>query len=104
MEPRKFPETGRFVGVAETRRLSPMTDGTYYRNRETGIVQAHPTSGLGESLNSDEIGQDGKPVKPVIPLGASDDEIKRLKNLAKGSKTPEATTGTGSAKKQEGDQ
>jgi len=75
----------------------------FYRNRETGIVQSHPVSGLGESFNSDEIGEDGKPVKPVIPLGASADEAKRLRELAKDSTAPEAT-GTGSTNKQKGAQ
>lgn len=78
----------------------------YYRNRQTGKVQAHPVSGLGESFNSDEIGVDGKPVKAYVPLGASREETARAVKLAKGDtpKTPEATTGTGSTKKQEGDQ
>jgi hypothetical protein len=61
----------------------------YYRNRETGIVQAHPVSGLGEFFNAEEVGLDGKPVKPVIPLGASAAEQKRLTKLAKA--TAEAT-------------
>ena len=62
----------------------------FYRNRETGIVQSHPQSGLGDFFNSDEIGEDGKPVKPFVPLGASADETRRLTNLAKDAdKTPD---------------
>lgn len=74
---------------------------TFYRNRETGIIQSHPTAGLGDSFNSDEVGEDGKPVKPFIPLGASTEETSRRIKLAK-AKTPEATTGTGSTNEQEG--
>lgn len=78
---------------------------TYYRNRETGKVQVHPKSGLGESFNSDEIGQDGKPIKPFVALPITKDKIKEAKSLMRSHETPEATTGTGSAtKKQEGDQ
>ena len=73
----------------------------YYRNRETGLVQSHPTSGLGDSLNSDEIGLDGKPVKPYIPLGASSEDAARIAKLAN-PKNSEATTGTGSTKNQKG--
>jgi hypothetical protein len=69
---------------------------TFYRNRETGIIQAHPVSGLGETFNSDEVGEDAK---PIVPLGASTDETKRRLDLAKAPKTPEATTGTGSTEK-----
>jgi len=77
----------------------------YYRNRETGKVQSHPKSGLGEFFNSDEIGQDGKPVKPFVALPITSDKIKQARSLMKDHETPEATTGTGSAtKKQEGDQ
>lgn len=82
-----------------------MSDDTYYRNDQTGIIQRHPVSGLGAFLNSTEVGPDAK---PLVPLGASTDETKRRTKLAKGDadeKTPEATTGTGSAnKKQESDQ
>ena len=75
----------------------------YYRNRETGIIQQHPKSGLGETFNSDEVGQDGKPVKsPVSPV--SDDKGKQPKSKADGPDAPEAKTGTGSPTKQEGDQ
>lgn len=83
----------------------------YYRNRETGQVQAHPTPGLGEFFNSDEIGEDGKIVKPFIPLGASSDEAKHLLALAKdenatieaankaqADKTTDAKPGTGDKK------
>lgn len=74
----------------------------YYRNRETGIIQSHPTAGLGDSFNSDEVGQDGKTVKPFVALPISDAKIKEAKSLMK-PHTPEATTGTGSAKTQESD-
>lgn len=65
----------------------------YYRNRETEITQFHPVSGLGESFNSDEIGEDGKELKPRIPLGTDKAETNRRVNLASSPKTPEATTG-----------
>lgn len=54
---------------------------TYYRNRTTGIIQSHPQSGIGDSLNSDEIGQDGKPLKPHTSLAPSVDEVKRARDL-----------------------
>jgi hypothetical protein len=77
----------------------------YYRNRTTGLLQSHPKSGLGEFFNSDEIGQDGKPVKPHTSLAPSKDELKRARDLMTDkTKTPEATTGTGSDKTQEGGQ
>lgn len=56
----------------------------YYRNRVTGIVQAHPKSGIGDSLNSDEIGQDGKPIKPFVALPITKDKIKSAKSLLGG--------------------
>ena len=95
--------------------------GTFYRNRTTGRVQSHPQSGIGDSLNSDEIGQDGKPVKPRTSLAPSKAELKSAKALlkdhtatpievaanaavvAKAAKTTEAKTGTGDST-QEGDQ
>jgi|GEM_PF-4449445 len=52
---------------------------TYYRNRTTGKIQAHPKSGLGERFNADEVGQDGKPVKGAKAT----------------TQPPEASTGTG---------
>lgn len=74
----------------------------YYRNRETGNIQSHPVSGLGDDFNSDEVGEDGKVVKPFVKLPITDDKIKSAKSLMKdhdsGSKP-----GTGSSK-QEGDQ
>ena len=54
---------------------------TYYRNRETGLVQYHPTPGLGEDFNSTEIGEDGKSVKPYTSLAPSADELRRAKAL-----------------------
>lgn len=59
-----------------------MTD-TYYRNRETGIIQRHPVSGLGESLNSDEVGEDAK---PIVPLGTSKKDAQKLVDLGKSTK------------------
>ena len=56
---------------------------TYYRNRATGKVSFHPKSGLGETFNADEIGEDGKPVKPRTSLAPSADELKRAKELLK---------------------
>lgn len=41
---------------------------TYYRNRETGIIQSHQVSGLGDFFNSDEVGEDAK---PILPLGTA---------------------------------
>ena len=55
--------------------------GTYYRNRETGKVQFHPKSGLGETFNADEIGDDGKLVKPRTSLAPTPSEIKAAKEL-----------------------
>lgn len=60
-----------------------------YKNRETGIIQSHPRSGIGDSLNSDEVGEDSK---PVVPLGASKAETKRRVNLAGGSKRAKPKT------------
>jgi len=56
---------------------------TYYRNRETGRVQFHPKSGLGETFNADEIGEDGKPVKPYTSLAPSKAELKEATQLLK---------------------
>lgn len=56
---------------------------TYYRNRETGIVSAHPTPGIGESLNADEIGEDGKAVKPYTSLAPTPEELKAARDLLK---------------------
>lgn len=66
----------------------------FYRNRETGIVQSHPTSGLGDSFNSDEIGEDGKPLA-YLPISSDKVEAHRA------SKTPDAD-GNGSTNKQKG--
>lgn len=77
---------------------------SYYRNRETGIIQSHPQSGLGETFNSDEIGLDGKPVRPFVALPITNDKVKDAKELMK-DKTPEAKSGHGSDEtKQGGDQ
>lgn len=101
---------------------------TFYRNRETGKVQSHPKSGIGESLNADEIGEDGKPVKPRTSLAPTTAELKAAKALLKGhaspletaanqavldrvaaekakaNKTTDASPGSGDSNKPEGDQ
>jgi len=74
----------------------------YYRNRETGIIQSHPKSGIGDSLNSDEVAEDGKRIKPFVKMPITGEKIKRHKSLLK---TAEANSGSGETKhKQEGDQ
>ncbi len=55
----------------------------YYRNDTTGRVQFHPKSGIGKSLGSTEIAEDGKPVKPRTSLAPSSDELRRAKALLK---------------------
>lgn len=71
-----------------------------YRNRTTGIIQRHPVSGIGESLNSDEIGEDGK---PFVKLPITKDKIKQAKNLMKDDpKTTGAKTGAGTTTDKEG--
>lgn len=55
----------------------------FYRNNETGKVQFHPKSGIGKSLGSTEIAEDGKPVKPRTSLAPSADEMRRAKALLK---------------------
>lgn len=60
----------------------------YYRNNQTGRVQFHPKSGLGASLNSTEIADDGKPVKPRTSLAPSADEIRTAKGLLKDHSAP----------------
>lgn len=68
---------------------------TYYRNRTTGIVQAHPKAGIGDALNSDEIEETGKPRTSLAP---SKKEIKDRKALLK-----DQTTGaTGPGQQEEG--
>lgn len=80
---------------------------TFYRNRETGKVQFHPKSGLGETFNADEIEDTGKPVKPRTSLAPSKAELKERKGLLKNHgntpSTTEAKTGTGDSH-QEGNQ
>lgn len=72
---------------------------THYRNRETGKVFFHPKPGIGDSLNSDEIGEDGKPVKPITSLAPSKTELKAASDAMKDhTKTP----GASSTGKQEG--
>ena len=100
---------------------------TYYRSLETGKVQYHPKSGLGRVFNAEEIGEDGKSVKPRTSLAPSKTEIKAAKELlrdrsaspldvvaseqviaraekATPSKTSGTTSGSGASTKQEGDQ
>ena len=55
----------------------------YYRNDTTGRVQFHPKSGIGASLGSTEIAEDGKPVKPRTSLAPSSDELRAAKALLK---------------------
>jgi hypothetical protein len=63
---------------------------TLYRNRKTGLIQAHPTAGQGDVFNSDEIGEDGKPVKPFVKLPVTDDKIKAARTLMGGKRAPES--------------
>ena len=72
---------------------------TFYRNHVTGKIQAHPKSGLGERFNADEVGQNGKPIKPFVKTPVTKDEIKKAKSLMK---TPDANSGTGSTEEQKG--
>lgn len=94
----------------------------YYRNNTTGKVQFHPKSGIGPSLGSTEIAEDGKAVKPRTSLAPSSDELRSAKALLKdNTQTPSATktktsaprtrkgsktsgTKAGDTNKQEGDQ
>lgn len=89
----------------------------YYRNNETGKVQFHPKPGIGASLGSTEIAEDGKPVKPRTSLAPSSDELRSAQALLKdNTQTPATrkprgrgaskTSGTkaGDTNKQEGDQ
>lgn len=62
----------------------------YYRNNETGIIQAHPQSGLGDVFNSVEIAEDGKPIKPHTSLAPSADELRSAKQLLRGGKPKKA--------------
>ena len=80
---------------------------TFYRNRQTGLVQSHPQSGIGKSLNAEEIGEDGKPVKPRTSLAPSKRELKEANELMRDrSATPSKTTGSktavGDSNKQKG--
>lgn len=74
----------------------------FYRNRETGIVQAHPKSGIGESLNADEIEDTGRPVKPRTSKAPTKAELKRKTDLLKDNSVDPKTTGATSTGKQEG--
>lgn len=65
-----------------------MDDMAYYRNRETGLIQAHPVHGLGEAFNSDEVGEDAK---PILPLGSDAATVGKATKLAKGTKTTDAS-------------
>lgn len=56
----------------------------YYRNRETGIVQWHPVSGLGDAFNSDEIGTDGAAVKPFVALPVTPEKVRAADKLLGG--------------------
>jgi hypothetical protein len=102
--PLGFQKPCRFESFGMTDTLAFMT--TYYRNRETDKIQSHPQSGLGESLNADEIGEDGKAVKPRTSLAPSKGELKAASDLLKDhSGTPNTTGGksvAGETNKQEG--
>lgn len=54
---------------------------TFYRNLETGKVQVHPVSGLGEFFNAEEVGEDGKAVKPFVALPITPDKVRDAKAL-----------------------
>ena len=79
-----------------------------YRNNETGLVQRHPKSGIGTSLNSTEINEDGSPIdgsKPRVPLGSSKKTVaaaRRLQSASSGN--PKATGKPAGDNKKEGDQ
>jgi hypothetical protein len=67
----------------------------YYEHNVTGKRSWHPKSGIGDSLNATEIGEDGHAVKPKTSLAPSKEELreatKALKNLASSA---HKTTGT----------
>ena len=52
-----------------------------YKNNETGIIQFHPKSGIGASLNSTEVAEDSR---PVVPPGADTKTTAARDKLAKG--------------------
>lgn len=54
---------------------------TFYRNLETGIIQSHPVAGLGDSFNAEEVGEDGKVVKPFVALPITPDKVRSAKAL-----------------------
>lgn len=74
----------------------------FYRNNQTGLVQHHPVSGIGDSLGSTEIGEDAKPVKPRTSKAPSADELKRAKSLMKDSTKATGSTETVDTNKQKG--
>jgi len=74
----------------------------YYEHNLTRKRSFHPVSGIGESLNATEIGEDGKLVKPRTSLAPTSQELKEAKAALKSPNTAEAKTGTGD-NKQEGD-
>ena len=74
----------------------------YYRNNQTGIIQNHPVSGIGDSLGSTEVGEDAKPVKPRTSKAPSADELKRAKNLMKDNTKTTDSTEAGDTNKQKG--
>jgi hypothetical protein len=79
---------------------------TYYRNRETGLVQPHPKSGIGESLNADEIGEDARPVKPRTSPAPAKAERKAAIDLTKDQsaspQTADSKSAIGDSNKQKG--
>lgn len=75
-----------------------MSHLAYYEHNVTGKRSWHPKSGIGDSLNATEIGEDGKPVKPRTSLAPSPEELREAGKALKapeGAKKPSTkTTGT----------
>ena len=72
---------------------------TFYEHNVTGKRSFHPVSGIGDSLNATEIGEDGKVIKPRTSLAPTPQQLKAAKDALKDKgdrpKTAEAKTGTG---------
>lgn len=65
----------------------------FYRNKTTGLIQHHPVSGIGDSLNSVEIEETGRPIKPRTSKAPSADERRRANQLIKDNSPSKKTTG-----------
>lgn len=74
----------------------------YYRNNQTGIIQHHPVSGIGDALGSTEIGEDAKPVKPRTSKKPTADELKNARQLMRDNTKATGSTETVDTKKQKG--